>query len=306
MSDFIPKFISSYEGLSSGHVITADYWNQVFNLLREQGDYNSETLNSAINDAAWNLGFFIKDSDDVTIGRKKYLKFANSEIAVDSENDVITVQGLTGPQGIQGERGLATPGIQILGMLADEATLLSTYPVGEEGDAWAIGDTESNVLYVWDYVAEAWVNIGSVQGLQGPQGVTGEGVPAGGTAGQFLSKIDGVDFNTQWASLPSEVAYLSGVTSAIQTQINSKEPTITVTASRALVSDASGKLAISAATSNEVGYLSGVTSGIQAQINGKLGATSTAVNSTKWAGRQCFVSSTTPSGGVSGDIWFQI
>ena len=42
-----------------------------------------------------------------------------------------------------------------------------------------------------------------------------------------------------------------------------------LTASRALVSDASGHPAASAVTSTELGYLDGVTSGIQAQLNGK-------------------------------------
>lgn len=38
--------------------------------------------------------------------------------------------------------------------------------------------------------------------LQGLDGADGEGVPAGGGAGQVLSKIDGVDFNTEWIDLP--------------------------------------------------------------------------------------------------------
>lgn len=42
-----------------------------------------------------------------------------------------------------------------------------------------------------------------------------------------------------------------------------------LTASRALVSNSSGKVAVSAVTSTELGYLDGVTSAIQAQINGK-------------------------------------
>jgi len=32
----------------------------------------------------------------------------------------------------------------------------------------------------------------------GSQGLPGNGVPAGGLAGQVLSKIDGTDYNTQW------------------------------------------------------------------------------------------------------------
>jgi len=34
----------------------------------------------------------------------------------------------------------------------------------------------------------------------GATGATGEGVPAGGTTGQVLEKIDGTDYNTQWAT----------------------------------------------------------------------------------------------------------
>ena len=75
----------------------------------------------------------------------------------------------------------------------------------------------------------------------------------------------------------TELGYVDGVTSAIQTQIDSKQATITgaattiddadLTASRALVSDSSGKVAVSAVTATELGYVDGVTSAIQTQIN---------------------------------------
>lgn len=37
-------------------------------------------------------------------------------------------------------------------------------------------------------------------GATGATGATGAGVPAGGSAGQVLEKIDGTDYNTQWAT----------------------------------------------------------------------------------------------------------
>jgi len=77
----------------------------------------------------------------------------------------------------------------------------------------------------------------------------------------------------------TELGYLDGVTSAIQTQLNAKQATITgaattiddtdLTASRALASDGSGKVAVSAVTSTELGYLDGVTSAIQTQLDSK-------------------------------------
>ena len=77
----------------------------------------------------------------------------------------------------------------------------------------------------------------------------------------------------------AELNYVDGVTSAIQAQINGKQATITgaattiddadLTASRALVSNSSGKVAVSAVTSTELGHLDGVTSAIQTQLNAK-------------------------------------
>lgn len=88
----------------------------------------------------------------------------------------------------------------------------------------------------------------------------------------------------------TELSYLSGVSSAIQTQLNAKQATITgaattiasanLTASRAVISDASGKVAVSSVTDTELGYLSGTTSAVQTQINSKQTKLSTAaVNS---------------------------
>jgi hypothetical protein len=80
----------------------------------------------------------------------------------------------------------------------------------------------------------------------------------------------------------TEFSYLDGVTSAIQTQLNAKQATITgaattvvtsdLTASRAAISNSSGKIAVSTVTDTELGYVSGVTSAIQTQIGTKLTA----------------------------------
>ena len=75
----------------------------------------------------------------------------------------------------------------------------------------------------------------------------------------------------------TELGHLDGVTSAIQTQLDAKQATITgaattiddadLTVSRALVSSGSGKVAVSDVTSTELGHLDGVTSAVQTQIN---------------------------------------
>jgi hypothetical protein len=88
------------------------------------------------------------------------------------------IQGETGPQGPQGIQG--EPGPQGIQGIQGE-----TGPQGEQG-------------------------IQGIQGIQGetgptgptgPQGATGPagpGIATGGTAGQILAKVDGVDYNTEW------------------------------------------------------------------------------------------------------------
>ena len=77
----------------------------------------------------------------------------------------------------------------------------------------------------------------------------------------------------------TEFGYLNGVSSAIQTQLDAKQATITgsastidtesLTANRAVISNGSQKIAVSSVTDTELGYVSGVTSALQTQLNAK-------------------------------------
>ena len=77
----------------------------------------------------------------------------------------------------------------------------------------------------------------------------------------------------------TEFNYLNGVSSAIQTQFDAKQATITggattiatdnLTVNRALASNGSGKVAVSDVTATELGYLDTVSSNIQTQLNAK-------------------------------------
>lgn len=102
---------------------------------------------------------------------------------------------------------------------------------------------------------------------------------------------DGSGFVSASSVTATELGYLSGVTSAIQTQIGTKITTgaaaivnadvnaaaaivltklAAVTGSRALESSAGGVIQSSSVTSTELGYLSGVTSAIQTQFGTKI------------------------------------
>lgn len=79
--------------------------------------------------------------------------------------------------------------------------------------------------------------------------------------------------------LQTDVGTLKTNVGNIQTALTSKQDTVVggastitednLTASRALISNSSGKVAVSTVTSTELGYLDGVISNVQTQLNGK-------------------------------------
>ena len=90
--------------------------------------------------------------------------------------------------------------------------------------------------------------------------------------------------------LQTDVGTLKTNVNNVQTALTSKQDTVVggastitednLTASRALISNSSGKVAVSNVTSTELGYLDGVTSNVQTQLNKKLEkAPVTSVNS---------------------------
>jgi len=83
---------------------------------------------------------------------------------------------------------------------------------------------------------------------------------------QLDSNIDVVSSNAT-AVESRRVANIAGAISTVLTS--------DLTASRALASDGSGKIAVSAVTATELGHLDGVTSSVQTQLNAKLESVAT-------------------------------
>jgi len=91
---------------------------------------------------------------------------------------------------------------------------------------------------------------------------------------------DDLNILTGTSVTSTELGYVHGVTSNIQDQLDAKQATITgaattivsndLTASKAVISNANGKIDVSDTTSTELGYVHGVTSAIQTQIDNKV------------------------------------
>ena len=138
-------------------------------------------------------------------------------------------QGLQGIQGVKGDRGDQGISVTLVGNVALSENLPLT---GNAGEAYIVTGTGN--LFFWNTQISSWADIGPIvgprgdkgdtgeqgiqgntgpqgpqgiqgnvgpqgpQGLQGVQGEAGVGVPAGGTAGQVLAKVDGDDYHTEW------------------------------------------------------------------------------------------------------------
>jgi hypothetical protein len=134
-----------------------------------------------------------------------------------------------------------------------------------------------------------------------------------------LTSTDWSTFNGKQANLVSgtniktvnSTSLLGSGNVDVQATITGAATTITtsdLTVSRALTSNASGKVAVSATTDTELGYVSGVTSAIQTQIDSKQatlvsGTNIKTINSTSLLGSGDITISASPSG-VAGAIQF--
>lgn len=107
--------------------------------------------------------------------------------------------GPTGPQGQRGPAGADGRSFTVKGLYPSRLALETAHPLGEAGDAWAVGTADNNRVYLWDGDREAWADVGPLQGPQGaqgpagptgpqgPQGVQGpEGPPGPAAEGEFL------------------------------------------------------------------------------------------------------------------------
>lgn len=102
--------------------------------------------------------------------------------------------GAQGPAGPQGERGPAGADGRSFTVLALYPTLLELqqdHPAGEAGDAYAVGSSAENTVYIWDTEEAAWADIGPIQGPQGPAGPQGIQGPKGDTGAQGPEGIQG-------------------------------------------------------------------------------------------------------------------
>ena len=71
------------------------------------------------------------------------------------------------PKGDKGDDGTS---FTILGSYATYEELIAAHPTGTRGAAYAVGDSDSNVIYNWNVTKAKWDNLGSLKGAKGDKG----------------------------------------------------------------------------------------------------------------------------------------
>lgn len=110
--------------------------------------------------------------------------------------------GLTGPQGLKGDTGAtgaqgAKGDTGTTGAQGAKGDTGATGPQGAQGNTGAQG-AKGDTGATGPQGAQGNTGAQGDKGDTGANGADGPGVPAGGEAGQILSKSDGIDFNTAW------------------------------------------------------------------------------------------------------------
>lgn len=110
----------------------------------------------------------------------------------------VNIRGPQGPDGDKGETGDA----------AGFGTPAATVGTGTGTPSVSVTASGPDTAKVFSFAFD---------GLKGTPGANGEGVPTGGTAGQFLKKSSGTDFDTEWGTVevPTKVSDLTNDTGFI-------------------------------------------------------------------------------------------
>lgn len=127
----------------------------------------------------------ISESNTITVvsSTEKGEKGEKGDTGIQGEQGIQGIQGLkgdtgdTGPQGLQGLQGIKGD----TGLTGPTGATGATGPIGLTGPTGPTGPTGAT-------------------GSQGIKGDVGAGVSVGGTVGQVLTKVDNIDFNTQWTT----------------------------------------------------------------------------------------------------------
>ena len=138
-----------------------------------------------------------------------------------SLQNVANLGGPTGPTGPQGPTGPTGPGATV------QVQSTTTTAPGTNANVVNIGSP--NNVFLEFFIPRGDTGTAGATGATGPQGPAGQGVPSGGTIGQFLQKTGAGQYDTGWADVPATgITLVSGTSNQITVTNGSTSPVISI------------------------------------------------------------------------------
>lgn len=116
---------------------------------------------------------------------------------------------------IKGPKGDDGTSFIIKGMYPTFEDLQLAHPIGNPGDAYAIGTDTDNIIYIWSVETNEWISIGKIQGPKGDTGADGGPGPTGpigpqGEDGGYYSPSVDSEGNLTWTASESDMPSVVG------------------------------------------------------------------------------------------------
>lgn len=314
LNEWVPKLIVNLPNEQSGDVIKSTRWRELWALIIEQGDDNAQTIKDILDElflTAWHATEgaatintpAIYDGGATTVAGQlaellSHMDTAEAAILVETGRIDDLLDGTLDAYNADRLGGELPAVYALASQITDLQGQIDNIAAGE------IAAFHHNDISARD--ADDAHPISAITGLAAALSAIEEldtdDIAFG--AGTLTTKLGSIDAtiaalsgdmteiaHNDLATRDAANAHPTSAITGLDTALAGKEALVNLTANRALISSATGTLAVSAVTATELGYLDGVTSAIQTQLNAKQKSITSGTAS--------------PSGGVDGDIYIK-
>lgn len=238
MVKWIPKYIPKVHEKRAGEKVVNIDWNDSFNTLISQGNWNTEAIEDLINLGNLSVKRAVLSEDSLKLGGQSPSYYAARSKVLGTDEDTYRPGNPwmpTAPEHPSNKRYVDSvktymeklfdeytvkyaSGITLLGVYDTYKEFIAAHPTGKKGDAYIAGGE----IYTWDPLNNKWYNAGPVKGDKGDKGDTGFGLSKGGRKSSMLYKLSDLDYDIGFTPFNMEQVVLSDTSRKIT--VSGEEP----------------------------------------------------------------------------------
>lgn len=145
------------------------------NITSIRAEENEFQIKTADNDwVTCSGGHKIADSSGNSYAQREILQFVNAQVVDEPLSGATKIVLQAGEKGEKGDNGADGRSFSILGIYPTLEALKAAHPVAEAGQAYAVGTSANNTVYIYSTQNAQWQDLGPLQGAEGQKGDKGE------------------------------------------------------------------------------------------------------------------------------------